>query len=212
MKIEKLTDNKIRIILGVDDLENKNMTIQEFMSDTLKYQGFFIEILNKAEKEVGFITKGYKLLIEAFSSPDGVFVFTITKYSKNSENEYKNKKKIISVKRKTVNLSNTCTIYCFNSFDEFCNFCNYINHKDISIRNISKNISLYLYKNKYYLILSKINVEHPKLKQFYALISEFAKLIGHSQNFEGKLIEHGKVIIKRNAISTAIKFFGIKKT
>lgn len=210
MKIEKLTDNKIRIILGTDDLENKNMTLQDFMSDTLKYQGFFIEILNKAEKEVGFVTKDCKLLIEAFSSPDGVFVFTITKYSKNTENEYKSKKKIISVKRKTINLSNTCTIYSFTNFDEFCNFCNYINCTDISIRNIAKNMSLYLYKNTYYLVLSKINIEHPKLKQFYALISEFAKLIGHSKNFEGKLSEHGKLIIKRNAISTGIKFFCTK--
>ena len=37
-------------------------------------------MLLKAEKEVGFYTEGYKLLVEAFSSPDGLFVFTITKY------------------------------------------------------------------------------------------------------------------------------------
>ena len=80
MKIEKLTENKIRIVLKLEELTNKNIDLHDFMVDNLKSQKFFIDILDKADQEVGFNTKDWKLLIEAFSSLDDVFLFTITKY------------------------------------------------------------------------------------------------------------------------------------
>ena len=41
----------------------------------------------------------------------------------------------------------------------------------------------------------------------YSLLSEFAKVAAFSDIFEYKLLEHGNVIIKKNAISTGIRFF-----
>ena len=68
-------------------------------------------------------------------------------------------------------------------------------------------ISLYLYNDVYYLVLNNINLKYENLKHFYFTISEFAHLVNFSKNFEYKLIERGKVIIKKNAISTGIKYF-----
>ena len=42
---------------------------------------------------------------------------------------------------------------------------------------------------------------------FYSTISEFASLASHSETFKMKLLEHGKAIMKRNAIETGIKYF-----
>ena len=79
MKIEKLTENKIRIILNVEDLEKNNIDLHSFMSNSIESQSLFIDILNQAEHEVGFSTKDCKILIEALASSDGNFIFTITK-------------------------------------------------------------------------------------------------------------------------------------
>lgn len=215
MKLEKLTENKIRVILSLEDLEKEDLTLQDFLANAQEFQKFFVDMLDRAEKELGFVTKDCKLLIESFSSPDGVFVFTITKFSKdvpqNSNNKINTRKKLIGVKKKAnINvLQNNHNIYAFNSFDEFCSFCNAINSSNILNRKtkLAENIALYLYNNTYYLILHDINLKNKNLEHFYSYISEFSKLINYTEGFEGKLLEHGKLVIKNNAISTGIKFF-----
>ncbi len=54
MKIEKLTENKIRIILDIQDLKEKNIDLHSFMSDSIESQDLFYDMLDKAEKEVRF--------------------------------------------------------------------------------------------------------------------------------------------------------------
>ena len=124
MKIEKLTENKIRVILNTEDIPEPNLDTYTMMSKSCKTEGLFFEILQKAEKEVGFYTDGCKLLIEAFSSSEGFLVFTITKYTyKDLQEELDICKKKVKVKRKNINYSTKQSIYAFNNFDEFCSFC-----------------------------------------------------------------------------------------
>ncbi len=205
MKIEKLTENKIRIILNMEDLEDKNIDLQAFLSNSAETQNFLSDILNQAEREIGFVTKDCKIMIEAIASSDGIFVFTITKFASSSENV---KKKKVSARRRIDNNFSSKAIYSFSSFEEFCDLCESINNKFLEdINDISKDISLYLYNNTYYLAINNININSPHLKGFYTTLSEFAKLINHSYSFEAKLIEHGKVIIKKNAIKKGISYF-----
>ncbi|MDO5555778.1 MAG: adaptor protein MecA [Clostridia bacterium] len=70
MRIEKITENKIRIILNIEDLEEKNIDLHSFMSTSIESQDLFYDMLDKAEKEIGFNTKDYKLMIEALSVPE----------------------------------------------------------------------------------------------------------------------------------------------
>ena len=207
MKIEKLTENKIRIILNMDDLEENHIDLHTFMSNPVESQNLFIDILDKAEHEVGFSTKDCKILIEALASSDGHFVFTITKYKSNAINDTPKKKKLV-IKKKTNNLDSESAIYSFNNFEEFINYCSYINNNNLkNLSKLSTNISLYVYNDKYYLVLKNINLCFPNLKGFYASISEFSKSVNNPDNFESKLIEHGKLIIKTNAIKKCIKLF-----
>ena len=101
MKIEKLTENKIRIILKRDDFKDKKININEILLTTSESQKLFLEILNKAEKEVDFDTTGHKLLIEAYSETSDIFIFTITKYLEKEITEEKNNKKILSIRKRT---------------------------------------------------------------------------------------------------------------
>ena len=210
MKIEKLTENKIRVIVNSEDLKNNNLDYKTIMQKPIESQKLFLEMLLKAEKEVGFYTEGCKLLVEAFSSSDGLFVFTITKYvEKNFNSVTPHKLKVIPKKKtKCVNPNSTTSIYSFASFEEFCDFCTAINAiTKFNTRQFAKNISLYLFHNTYYLVLSNINTNYPYIHAFYSTISEFASLISHSETFKIKLLEHGKAVMKRNAIETGIKYF-----
>ena len=113
MKIEKLTENKIRVIINSNELNINNNDASIVMSKVMESQDFFLNVLKKAEKEVDFCTDGYKLLIELIPSFDDLFVFTITKYipninTNNNSNHTDNTdnkvlRKTVVAKRKTFN-------------------------------------------------------------------------------------------------------------
>lgn len=210
MKIEKLTEDKIRIIVNSSDLKLENVDMNSILNEAIDRQGFFIHMLEKAKDEVGFNTDGCKLLIEAFSTSEDILVFTITKYSpENISNKQLPPSKVgLKVKRKSLNSTNKHAIYKLDNFDEFCDFCEYLNNQyKFDINKLSRNTYLYLYNYTYYFIIKNINLEDVALKNFYSITSEFLTPVHYSSNFESKLIEHGKLIIKGNAILTGIKYF-----
>ncbi len=213
MKIEKLTENKIRVILNIEDVDTTDINFNSILNKTTINQKLFLEILDKAEKKLNFNTDGCKLLIELFSSIDDVLVFTITKYEPEMLQDKTSNTKYIKTKRvtariKAINYSNKHIIYSFNSMEDFGQLCSHLTAlKYFKFANLSKNASLFLYNGTYYLIIKNINTQYKYINQFYSIASEFGKPLSPSKGFEGKLIEYGKVIIKRNAIDIGIKYF-----
>ena len=70
MKIEKLNENKIRVTLNIDDLAERDIDYHSFMSNSIESQSIFIDMLNKAEREVGFNTEDCRIMIEALALKD----------------------------------------------------------------------------------------------------------------------------------------------
>ena len=204
MKIEKITENKIRIILNIEDLKNNNLDLQSFITNSVESHQLLLSLLEKAEKEIGFKTQDCKILIEALASSDGQFVFNITKFAPEQEKNNIHKRNL-SFKRKSIKLETNNAVYSFESFEDFCSFANYT--KDLKLENFAKDYSLYTYNNLYYLVISKINIHFENLPLFYSKISEFGKLISYSNIFKAKLFEYGKCIIKKNALKKCLKYF-----
>ena len=216
MRFEKLSENKIRIILNSKDLKSNNMDFHFFMSNPIESQKLFLDILNRAEKEIGFKTKNYNLKIDAYQISTGDFILTITRsipvketlqtnrrYTKVQNNE-KTKKKTIS---NYVNNSSNCLVYFFDSFDDFCAFASFINNSLSELITLDKGISLYEYKNKYFLVFSNIINSVKNADAFLTAINEFATYINNGSLFRSYLIENGKLIMKNNAIKKAVKYF-----
>ena len=203
MHIEKLNENKIRITLNLDDLKENNIDLHSFMASSIETQDLFYDMLDKAEKEVGFETKDYKLMIEALAIPNGNFILTVTRFSPDKE---KIKKPI--AKRKTLNEKINISVYEFESFDNFVEFCAYLSTNiDNNTYLKLKKSTLYSYNNKYYLVININNFKLDVFKTLHCSIIEFGKYISNSDIFERKLIEYGKVIYKTNAIGKCTKVF-----
>lgn len=214
MKIEKLTENKIRIIVNSSDLEEDIGDTNTLMKKMLEKKNFFADILEQAKKQVGFNADGCKLLIESFSSLDDFLIFTVTKVSQNNLSDtFKTTPahtfaRRLVVKRKPLVLSKKQSIYKFSDFDCFCDFCKYINcQHDLDMKKFSKDISLYLFNDTYYLVLKNVNVAYKYTPTFYSIIAEFLEPVHFSSGFESKLLEYGKLIMKKNAIGMGIKYF-----
>lgn len=205
MRFEKLNENKIRITLTNQDLIKKNIDFHSFMANPIESQDLFFDMLDEAEKEIGFVTKDYQIRIEALQIAGGDFVLTITRSLPESI-KYQEKKKL-HIRRKRLDYRDTQVTYLFNTFDDFCNFVIFLNSNSVKITNIAKSICLYEYQKQYYLNFSGINLNYIDLKKLFSAITEFATYISNTELFKSKLLENGKVIMKNNAIKTAMTYF-----
>ena len=130
MKFEKLSENKIRVTLTMQDLDEKEIDFHVFMSNPIQSQSILLDMLEEAKKEVGFDPEDYNLKIEALSLADTNFIFTITKIvpeleQRKDAEKIKAPKRKFTVKRKSFNPTNTANtqiVYSFACFEYFLHF------------------------------------------------------------------------------------------
>lgn len=206
MRFEKLNENKIRITLSNEDLIQKDIDFHTFMSNSIESQDLFFDMLEEAEKEIGFVTKDYLIRIEALAMAGGNFVLTVTRSLPDTSTKSAKKKKV-HIKRKSVNSNATKILYCFSDFEAYCSFLDFFNNNDFSYSNLASSITLYEYNDLYYLLLNGINLSYPNLKRLLLSVTEFGTFVSSSEAFCGKLLECGKLIAKHNAIKTSLKYF-----
>ncbi|MCI8481940.1 MAG: adaptor protein MecA [Clostridia bacterium] len=192
MKIEKLNDDKIRITLNMEDLKENDIDFHSFMSNSIESQHLFMTMLEKAEKEVGFVTEDYRVMIEALATSNGNFVLTVTRICpEGSKNTYRNRK--LNIKRKIPNFDVKKSIYCFNCFEDFLSYGEFLKHDVLSnLDALSSSTKLYAYNNKYYFVIKNIKMNQTLLMNFASSITEFAELVNEADLFESKLQEYRK--------------------
>lgn len=207
MKFEKLSENKIRITLSIQDLAEKEIDFHVFMSNSIESQDILLDMLEEAKKETGFDPENYNLKIEALAMADTSFIFTITK--EVPEEKTKLPKKKFTIKRKSLNPSSAQAVYAFSSFDDYCSFLQFLQETNLleDIAHIADAIVLYEYKEKYYLFMNGIHSEVVNKLRFYTAITEFAKYVTNSKVYASKLLECGNLIMKHNALEIGLKHF-----
>lgn len=205
MRFEKLNEDKIRITLNREDLLKNNIDFHVFMSNSIESQDLFFNMLEKAEKEIGFVTKDYLIRIEALAMACGDFILTVTRSL--PEKVKTNVRKKVHIKRKNAKIDSSQFIYYFNNLDDYFSFIDFFYNSNFKTSNLANKILLYEYQNAYYLLINGINLEYPNLKKLFSCITEFATFVNHSEVFASKIFESGKLIMKHNAIKTGIKYF-----
>lgn len=149
MKIKKITNNKIKIFLSLEDMNICHISKDLLFSDNYISQHLLQIFLEKAEKELNFTVDDENLLIEVLSLNNG-FVFTITRIIQESAIE-----------------NNSLIFYEFENFNDFLAFCTYIKNMNWSV---FENFCLFIYNNFCYLITDS-NLS----KEFHMVLNEFGK-------------------------------------
>lgn len=201
MKFEKLSEYKLRVtVSNAELLENSNGDLDNFMSNPTKARKSFLEILDKAEDEVGFHIDNSRIRIDAKSMYNGDFIFTITKLIP------KGSKKVKPVKV-PIQKDNTL-VYSFVDIEHFFNFCNFLKKQKINrLREFCKTIELYKYNGKYVLIFLNINQNYRYLGMLYSGITEFGNFLTSQESVATLIKERGTLVIGHNAIYTSQKNF-----
>lgn len=204
MRFEKISENKLKIILSNDELPNSN-DLDNFMKDSEKAKNSFVQLLDQAKVAVGFNAQDYKIKIDAKAMKNGDYVFLITKLVK-----LRHGNRVVRprpVEKGDVDKTEYA-VYKFDTFDDFCDFCSYLKSHQINYLNIfCKSNSLYKYGNYFYLVINHINSNYKLLASFYSSITEFSKFFSTKPLFECTLKEHGTLIFENKAMSMCQKMF-----
>ena len=169
MKIEKLNDDKIRITFNCEDLQKNNIDIHSFMSNSIESQSLFLNILDEAEREVGFITDDYKLSIEALALSNGTFIITVTRIEK----ELKKTHRVHAQRKDFSNTTSGRLVYKFCTYDDLISLENFLANSDANLfDSFTNSYLLYEYNDFIFLILENLN--NTTSSQLSGILSEFA--------------------------------------
>lgn len=208
MKIEKINDNKIKVTISKDDLDERNIDLSTLNYNSPATQELFWDMMEQAEIEYGFNSSDSQLCIEATPDSTEGFIITITRIDEDNDFEsiqkyIKNrfKKSDLKAKRKNKKVWSSVLIYSFSSFEDVLALANKIS------LIYSGESTLYRYKKFYYLVLTRYSFGSTDTKTVEAVMSEFGRKITNAAFYEGYLNEYGTKIVEYNAFETIKSYF-----
>ena len=208
MKIEKIDENKIRIMFGSDELIENNISVHSFLSNSIETQKLFLAILDIAYEDFGFDITNSNLSCETISFSNQQFVIIVTK------NSMKTSTKSISHNTNTLsfnfpengfleskisnNFEQDILLYSFQDINDVFSFSDYLN-TNLDTHLISS--FFYKYNSTYFIkiILKNLDINYKQTLLSYLL--EYKNPIILNELTLKILEEHSVFLINDNALA-----------
>ena len=207
MRIERINENKLRVFLSFDDLEDRDINLETFSYNTPETQELFWDLMEQAEVELGFDAMESQLCVEAVTDVDHGFIITITRMDDEGEFESihkfiksRYKRKELTTRKKAAALVSTVAIWHFEDFDALTSACRHLEGRHTGSSDAWR------CEDKYYLVLYGAEAPTGGRQRFEDILSEHGEKITNAGFFEGYLNEHGTRLVPQNAISTMARF------
>lgn len=207
MRIERINENKIKVLIDDVEAKERNITIKNICDNTPEVQQMFWQAIRLAKESVDFSIDGAKLFVETIPACESGIGMLITKVCSESEleeavNNCSYKGRLRKSELKPMKREETIQrkyIYCFETFDSVCAAAGELNdrYKGVSV--------LYKLNEKFYMYL--IPAEPISQCEAEIVLSEFAVRQANGQYMHGRLNEYGTVMIENNAIEVLSEYF-----
>lgn len=204
MKVEKISENQIKLTLTSSDLKENNIRLDDLTKPNEKAQELFKKIMEKAFTQCGFEVDDTPLMVEATPiSLDGLMIIvtklpekaspkdSLSLISQNKELRRYKKKNIEHIKKSSESEDNLI-IYSFKCFD---------NAVDAALRianTFSGYSELYRHDKKYFLILQNNTDENIETTE--SVLSEYGDKYTNNILAKYLLMEHGETLIHNPAV------------
>lgn len=198
MKVEKISENKVKITLTLDELELRDISLNEIENNSSLARELFIDLLEETNLADEFATADTQLFIEASSDNENLFVVTITKIDNMPEiKKYSTIKSTKSTKKfQKVN----STIYAFSNLEQLLLLCEELSKNKVFL---GKN-SLYKYKNTYFVIFNTSTINNKNFYKTFVILSEFCLQYYSYELFDTCIKEKAELITKNFALQKLI--------
>ena len=230
MKIEKINDNQIRCTLSKQELEERQIKMSELAYGSEKAKDLFHDMIEQANDEFGFEVDDMPIMVEAIPLNGESLILQITKveypeeldprFSKFSgvEDEWQNEvlhsaDEILALFEKLEEKKSSSDVEEENAVPlakrtdlttmfEIANFHDLERMSRVLDGFYKGKNSLYkdVKKNRYFLIIQKGKHNPEEFNKICNIISEYAVAVKFTAPIGAYLKEHGKLILKDNAI------------
>ncbi len=199
MKIERLSQDKIRIFLTSDDLHERGIQREDMWQEIPRVHDLFTEMMDQAYTELGFDATG-PLAVEVFALPAQGMVVVVTKgkydplHSDTGDEEMPDEVYEMEV---TMEASDTI-VYSFHDIEPLIEAAHVLQDR------VTDKGSLYHYKNAWFLHFSAEDLDESLHDSLIAVLAEFGS---SSSVTTAMLQEYGKVVMAENAVSQICTHF-----
>lgn len=192
MRLERLTNNKIKIFLTVDDLSDRGLTKEDIWKDSLKWHQLFHDMLAEASEEFDLEIIG-SVAVEIFSLHAQGMVMIVTMIEQD-EDEEQFDDGIIEM-QVTVDGSDDI-LFEFNNIEDVIQLATRLSQAGIA------GGSLHFMDDRYYLLMNGILPDDAD--KAVSLMAEYGSPSILSIH---RLVEYGNQIIEENAVETLVHYF-----
>lgn len=191
MKIELLDKNKLKIMFDYTELEENDISIHSFLSNSNKAQNFFLAIIDIANEDLGFNSGNSNLSYETISFDNKFFVIIVTKDASNELSKFD------VINNSFDKNQNVEFLYKLRDINELFSFCDALK---LILPTLNFCNSLYQYEDSYFLKINLENLDKNLRNRILLLISEFKTELNLSELSLTKFEEFADTIIENNAI------------
>lgn len=190
MRMERLSQDKIRIFLTFDDLTERGIQKEDMWREIPKVHELFSEMMDQAYNELGFDASG-PLAVEVFAMPAQGMVVIVTrgKLERDADSTTEDEEEVYELE---VTLEQSeAIIYRFRDIEDVIGAA-----KTLS-GHLTDEGRMYRYQNQWILCFDPASLE---TNSYHALIAVLAEYGEATSTTPAVLEEYGKLIIATNAI------------
>lgn len=202
MKIERLSQDKIRIFLTFDDLLERGIQKEDMWREPPRLHELFSEMMEQAYHELGFDASG-PLAVEVFAMPAQGMVVIVTRGKMNGHNDEQStddEDLEDDIYELEVTLEHSeIVMYAFRDFEDVIAAC-----KQLQSSQLTESGRLYAYNSKWILALDPAQLEASRHNAVIALLAEYGEATSVTY---AMLEEYGKVIMAEDAVREICSHF-----
>lgn len=198
MRVERLSQDKIRIFLTFDDLHERGIEKEDIWRDIPKVHDLFNDMMEQAYTELGFEVMG-PVAVEVFALPaQGMVVIVTRGRNQSASDDDVDYDEDIYEMEVTLEESEDI-IYYFHDFEHLLEACHRIHG------TLTEGGSVYKYNNRYYFVLDEIEMENQQL--YHGLIAVLSEYGEASTVTKYVLAEYGKPVVEKDAVKILCQYF-----
>ena len=216
MKIERISENQLKLTLTKDDLIERDIKLEDLISPSEKTQKLFRDIMEQALDEEDFISENTPLMVEAVPmGTDGIMIIVTKVTSKDrsaktgadllnqAQDMRRWKKKPMDTLEHAEEKNSDILIYSFPELDDVIR---------VSLRLDGKfkgESAVYKNENKYFLVLQgDTYTAEESSEELELVLKEYGQKHVSTPLAKYYLLEHGETIIGDKAVKALAKTFG----
>lgn len=191
MKIEKIDEKTIRILLSAKDMEEYHITYEQMDYNDAATKRAILNIVQQIRQKSNIGIETGKLFVEAFPNEDGGCILYVNVIDPVTEEKFPCRER---------SSFDTPLVFEFDSIDFLTAACSrlWVHDSHLIIKT-----SLYLYEKKYRLLLYTYCRMEQKIIR---LLQEYGHYLGKGAVLSAFVKEHAKPILTDRAVETVIEY------